>query len=307
MRRLLPTLLLLATANLLAQESPDLAPSPATSPAEKPLPDPAALLREVEANERKFEALEKDYIFREDSTFNELKGDGSPKKTDERAYDIFWISGVRLARLVRKDGKDLSPDELKKENDRIDKEIAKAREKRAKADAEGKETNSHGQDEITLSRILELGSFSNPRRVLVGGRPTILVDYTGNPNAKTHNAGEGIFKSLSGTVAVDEHDKALQHIEAHFTRDDKIGGGLVAEVKAGTSISATNVLINGEVWLPAHVEAQGRARYLLFFSLNGSFHLQASDYRKFKVTSTILPNITIAAPDSAPAAPNPPQ
>jgi hypothetical protein len=303
MRRFLPILLLLATPTLRAQqEKPEPAP-PATIPDEKPLPDPAVLLREVEANERKFENLEKDYIYREDSTFNEVKGDGSPKKTDERAYDIFWISGVRLAKLVRKDGKDLSPDELKKENDRIDKEVTKAKEKRAKADAAGKETDSHGRDEITLSRILELGTFSNPRRVLVAGRPTILLDYNGNPNAKTHNAGEGIFKSLSGLVAVDEQDKSIQHFEAHFTRDDKIGGGLVAEVKAGTSISFTAALVNHEVWLPSHVEGQGHARYLLFFSLNGNFHLQASDYRKFKTSATILPDFQKAPDEPAPAVP----
>ncbi len=271
----------------------------AGKPDEKPLPDIIALMREVEENERKSESIEKDYIFREDSVVNELKKDGSPKKSEERAYEIFWISGVRIARLVRKDGKDLSPDELKKENDRIDKEVAKAKEKRAEADSEGKETDSHGRDEVTLSRILELGSFSNPRRVLVAGRPTILLDYNGNPDAKSHNAAEAIFKVLTGLVAVDEQDQAVQHVEAHFTRDYKVGGGLVADVKAGTAFSATNNLINNEVWLPSHAEAQGRLHYLLFFSLNGDAHIQVSDYRKFKTATTILPGFQ-KAPDDPP-------
>ena len=36
-----------------------------------------------------------------------------------------------------------------------------------KADASGKETDPDGRELITVSRLLELGSFSNPRRAYV--------------------------------------------------------------------------------------------------------------------------------------------
>jgi hypothetical protein len=264
-------------------------------------------MREVETHQRLAESIEKDYLFREDSTFNELNGQGAVKKTEERAFEIFWLQGVRVVRLVRKDNKDLTPDELKKENDRIDKEVAKAKEKREKADESGKETDSHGHDEITLSRILELGTFSNPRREQVNGRPTILVDYTGNPGTKTHNPGEAALKALAGTIWVDEQDKAVQHLEAHFIDNFKVGGGLVVSVHQGTAFTLTNVRINNEVWLPGTLDAHGQARYLLFFSLNGDAHIRSSDYRKFKATSTLLPNFTPAPPDTAPDPTAPPQ
>jgi hypothetical protein len=277
----------------------------AADPAPQPLPDVATLMREVEVHQRQAEAVQKDYIFREDSIGNELNRSGEVKKTEERAFDIFWIDSVRVARTVRKDGKDLSADELAKENQRIDKEVAKAKERRAKADASGKETDSEGRDEITLSRILELGSFSNPRRVEVNGRPTIAIDYTGDPHARTHNPGEAAMKMLTGTVWVDEQDKSIQHLEAHFFDDFKLGAGLVADIKKGTSFQLTNVRINNEVWLPSSLDAQGQARYLLFFSLNGNAHVRCQDYRKFRATSTILPNFTKAPEDAAPAT-NPP-
>ena len=273
-----------------------------------PLPDISTLMHQVEAHQRLAEAIEKDYIFREDSVFNERNPQGGIKKTEGRGFEIFWINGVRIARLVRKDGKDLSPEDLRKENDRIDKEVAKAKERRAKADEDGKETDSHGHDEITVSRILELGTFSNPRRQLVNGRPTILVDYNGNPDAKTHNPGEAALKLLQGTVWVDEQDRTIEHAEGHFIDNFKIGGGLLASVHKDTSFKWTTVRINDEVWLPSTVDAQGQARYLLFFSLNGDAHIHASDYRKFKATSTILPNVTPVAqpPDSHTPATQPP-
>jgi hypothetical protein len=264
--------------------------------AERPLPDIPTLMRQVEANQRASEALERDYIFREFTRLDKLDSKDAVKKTDSRDFEIFWINGVRVARTVAKDGKPLSPEEAKKENDRIDSEVKKARERRDKADAAGKETDSHGRDEITASRILELGSFSNPRRQQVNGRDTIVVDYTGDPHAKTRNTAENAFKELAGTVWIDERDKTLQHCEGHFDHDFKIGGGLVASVKQGTWFRFSARKINGEVWLPDSVEFDGHARYLLFFSFNGHGSLQASDYRKFKATSTILPGVATVDP-----------
>ena len=282
----------------------------AVTDSQQPLPDIPTLMHEVEAHQRSAELVEKDYIFREDSTLNERTSNGSLKKAEQRTYEIFWISGVRLARLVRKDGKDLPPDELKKENDRLDKEVLKARERREKADTKGKETDSHGREEVTVSRILELGTFSNPRRENVNGRPTILIDYAGNPSAKTRNPGEAAIKLLSGTVWVDEKDRNIQHAEGHFTNDFKIGAGLVASIRKDTSFKWTSVRINEEVWLLSTLDAQGQARFLLFFSLNGDAHIHASDYRKFKATSTIMPTTQGAtSTEQLPASPpvTPPQ
>lgn len=291
-RTAIPVFVLLVAATLHAQT---------VAPEDKPLPDIPTLMRQVEINQKLAESVEKNYIYREDSTLNELNKSGGIKKSEERAFEIFYLDGVRVARLVRKDNKDLTPDELARENSRMDKEVAKAKERRAKADASGKETDSEGRDEITVSRILELGTFSNPRRILVAGRPTIVVDYTGNPSARTHNPGEGAIKLIAGIVCVDEQDKFIQHAEGHFTDNFKLGGGLVADISKGTSFAATNTKINDEVWLPAHAEAHGHLRYLLFFSINGDATIKTSGYRKFKATSTILPNLTIAPPDPAPS------
>ncbi len=271
---------------------------PAAAQADSRLPDIPALMLQVEANQRKFEALAKDYTYRETEQLQEFDSHEGLKKTKRREADVFWVDGVPIERTISLDGRPLSADEQKKEAERVDKEAAKARERRAKADAQGKETDPRGHDLVTASRILELGTFSDPRRQIVQGRSTIVVDYTGNPKAKTHNAAESLFHELSGTVWIDEQDKVVQHAEGHFANDFKIAGGLVASVKRGTSFEGTFVKINNEVWLPQTFHARGQLRYLLFFSLNGEGRVQMSDYRKFRATSTLLPNYTKVDPDA---------
>jgi hypothetical protein len=270
---------------------------------EKPLPDVAALMREVETHQRQSEAVLRDYIYHEVATAQETDGHGGVKKTETREFDIFWLNGVLVRKMVKKDGRALTAEELKKEDERIDKEVHKSKERRAKADAEGKDTDSHGHEEVTVSRLLELGSFSNARRVMLDGRDTIAVDFVGNPKAKTKNALEGAIHEMAGTAWVDEEDKTLSRVEGRFVNPFKIGAGMLVNVKQGTNFVFEQKKVNGEVWLPARLDGDGAFRAMLFYNFNGRIRVASSDYRKFKATTTILPGVSTVESQSEPAAP----
>jgi hypothetical protein len=268
--------------------------------AERPLPDIPALMHAVEVNQRVSEAIEKDYLYRSVQTEQESDGHGGVKKTETREYDVFWVNGVPVQRLTKKNGKELSEDEQKKESEHIDKQVAKAKERRAKADEKGTETDPHGHDVITVSRLLELGSFTNARRLQLNGRDTIAVDFVGDPKAKTKNRFEDVIRDLAGTAWIDEQDRILVKAQGRFVNNFKIGGGLIANIQKGTNFSLEQTKVNSEVWLPAVVEGQGAARALLFFHFNGSLRAVQSDYRKFKATSTILPGMSTVEPEPEP-------
>ena len=265
----------------------------------QPLPDIPTLMHEVEDHQRLAEAREKDYLFRQSERLEELDKNGGVKKTELREYDIFWLQGVVVRKLVSQDGKPLSPDAQAKANEEVDREVAKAKERLAKAQTSGKVTDANGHEEITVSRMLELGSFSNPRRQSVNGRDTILVDFIGDPHAKTRNPAEAAIHEMGGTVWIDEQDRAIQHFEGRFLNNFKIAGGLLVSVKKDTSFSLTQVKVNDEVWLPQDGAVDGQARILLLFSVNGRLRIHDSGYRKFKATSTILPTFQ-TVPDTPP-------
>ena len=274
---------------------------------DNPLPDIGRLMYQVEAHQKAAEAIRKDYIYHSVETQQERDGGGAVKKTQIREYDVFWISGVPVAKLTRKDGRDLTPEEQKKESERIDKDVAKAQQRKDKGDEKGKETSPRGNDMITVSRFLELGSFTNPRRVKLDGRDTILVDYAGNPKAKTRNRAEDVVRDLVGTIWIDEQDKVIRKTQGHFLNAFKIGAGLVVNIRKDTSFGLDQTKVNGEVWLPRQIQAQGAARAFLLFSFNGSVQVQMSDYRKFKATSTILPGVSTVDEKTDGAVAAPPQ
>jgi hypothetical protein len=230
----------------------------------------------------------------------ETDGHGGVKKTETEEYDVFWVEGVPVHRLTKKNGKELSADEQKKESEKIDKTVAKAKERRAKADEKGTETDPHGHELITVSRLLELGSFTNARRVQLNGRDTIAVDFAGDPKAKTRNRFEDVIRDMAGTAWMDEEDRMLVKAQGHFVNNFKVGGGMLVNIQKGTNFSMEQRKVNNEVWLPAMAEGKGAARALLFFNFNGTFRAVESDYRKFKATSTILPGVSTVEPEPDP-------
>ena len=259
---------------------------------ERPLPDIATLMKQVQANQKASEDAQKDYIYKSSFRFETLDGHGDVKKTKSQVNEIFWLNGVQMMRTLELDGKPLSPDEVKRENDRIDKESIKLREKRDKAAAEGKQTDPRGNVVAPLSRYLELVTLSNPRREEMNGRPAIVLDFVGDPNAKTHDATENFVKELAGVLWIDEDDKVLARLDAHFVNAFKLGGGLLVNVSKGTQFTLLARKINDEVWLPDSIKGNGHVRFLLLMATEGDFALQTSDYRKFKTSSRILPTFS---------------
>jgi hypothetical protein len=258
----------------------------------KPLPDIVDLMQKVEQKQREAEAIQKNYICHSVDTLERTDSAGHVKKTTVSEYDHYWSDGVPVSRLVRKDGKDLSAGELAKEDERIRKEVAKAREHRAKLQAEGKPTNAQGDELVTVSRLLELGRFTNARRTQLDNRDTIAVDYEGNPTAKARNRGEEVFRDLRRTLWVDENDRMLVRMEGYFVDDFKVAGGFLADIRKGTRFQVSQMKINDELWDLSHIRAQGSGRAFLLFNFTGRFRKDYTDYRKLRTSSVVLPGAT---------------
>jgi hypothetical protein len=58
----------------------------------------------------------------------------------------------------------------------------------------------------------------NPRRVNWHNRPTIVFDFAGRKDAKTHSLAEETSKQLQGTIWIDEADRQVTHLEQYQDR-----------------------------------------------------------------------------------------
>lgn len=282
-------LLLLATTLAHAQQT---TPPPTTTDETQPLPPVPNLILAVEKHEDRDDALLQQYTYHLHVIDEEFDGSDAVRKTTTEDYESIPINGVRVRKLVARNGKPLTADEAKKEDADFDKEIEKAKknkakyeEKRAQATREGKSNDGF----LPASRILALGTFSNERRVMLDGRPTIVLDYAGNRNVKTENSLEKIVEDLVGTVWIDEQDKVLARVEGHFLADFKLGFGLIADIHKGLAFTMQQKKVNGEVWLPQEIDGHGKASILVVVArVHGHTHATMSDFRKYHASATIV-------------------
>lgn len=298
-------LILFGVCTVLAQMPVPAQPAP-SSTAQRPLPDLNTLIQQAEAQQRASWKTQRQYTYHLVNSEQDLDSHGTVKKTTTVEADIICVTVACFSKVVARDGKPISADELKKENDRIDARIAEIKQRNTQIAAGQTPAKKNNSENLSFAYFLQIGSqmgtFSNIRRVQLKGRDTIAIDYQGNPHAKSHTMLDGIFRNLAGTVWVDEQDHALVRIEGHVFEDYKVGGGLLADVHKGATIEAEWVKVNDEVWLPAWFHGRGSARIALFSYHSAIIDERESDYRKFRASSTILPGVA-----EAPGAVNAPE
>ena len=273
------------------------------------LPDLKALFKEIDGNQKSIDKLKENYAGTRTEEETEYDKTGKITKRELRESTFFYLSGHEVSTLVKKDGKPLSQEEQKKENERVQKEIqdiekrdAKREAKEEKAKAQGKEKKD--EEEVGIETFLRACQFVNPRRERFRGQDVLVFDFEPNPDFKPHKLGEKVVHELAGVVWIDEKARDVARLEAYFVGDFRFGGGLIANLQKGTSFVFEQAYINNEVWLPTYEEAHVGVRVLLVKAFKVNEVTRYSDYKKFNVESIAA----IAKPKGAsdPAAVSPP-
>ena len=248
-----------------------------TANTSEPVPDIRSLMTEVMAHQKQLEKVRENYTYHVTQTVQDIDSNGQVKKTEVEDSEVFFINTHRIERTVKKDGKPLDDRDQKKEQERIDKLVEKAQKVPPGEPLEGPNVN------ISVTHMLEIMDVSNPRRETFRGRSTIIFDFAGKHDAKTHGIAEDASKKIAGTLWVDEKDHQVARMEAHFTDNFHVGGGLLANVQKGSSFYFDQAPVNGEIWFPTGAEGHIEARVLLLKGVRQHVMEKDYGYQKFSV------------------------
>ncbi|HEX4028880.1 MAG TPA: hypothetical protein VHX20_00870 [Terracidiphilus sp.] len=236
--------------------------------AEAPLPGIRELMRQVEAHQKQLEQVRENYTYSSLQTTQDVDSNGQVKKTQSVEYDEFFVNGHLIERMIGKNGQPLNGSDQQKETERVTKVVEKAQKTPPGTPLDG--------PAISISRLLDIMDVRNPRRIGFRGRPTIVFDFIGRKDAKTHGIVEDASKKLSGTVWIDEADRQVAHLEVRFDDNFRIAGGLFASVEKGSSFRFDQAPVRDGLWLPTGGEANLQARLLLFKNIRQ--HVTERDY-----------------------------
>lgn len=261
----------------------------------EPLPDIPTLLKDLQANEDKVEAILDTYSFNQKVIKRELGKDGVLRETESETVQLSFFKGQRVSRVIEKNGVPLSG----KDQAEADKDAAEQAEKLEKNAAKQEEASKLGKQSsngtpsregrrISIAEVLRASKLINPRRERFRGRDVIVFDFEPNPEFDLSNAKSLLkfFGKTAGVMWIDEKDKQVARLDAVLYESFKVGGGVLAKLQKGASFTLEQERVGDEIWLPTQADINLAVRVLLVKGVNVNQVVKSYNYRKFATEVT---------------------
>lgn len=261
-------------------------------------PDAMALIRKAIENDKANDKKAREYMYVEREETRKKQGKGF--KTEVRTREMFVLYGHEMHRLIAKDDKPLSPEEAKKEEERLaklmdkyknesDAEHRKQEEKQAKA----KEEERKFLDEVEQAYDFTFHDVENLR-----GRDAWVISAEPRRDFRPKSKEAKFLAKLRFKIWIDQQETEWAKIEAEVI--DNITFGLfLAKLEKGARFVLEATRVNDDIWLPLHVAVIADAR-LLFKHYDITSDITYRDYRKFRTDARITGVVEEQVPAPAP-------
>ena len=243
-------------------------------------PDIARLLAELQSNQKAIEEVRENYTYTKLEEETELDGRGQVRSKHTQEYEVFYVNGNEIQKLVARDGKSLSPSELQKEQGRVQKQVLQYTSANPKPASRREEQE---EDELHISTFLRAAKFANLRQETFRGQDVLAMDIEPNPGYHPRNLDERLVQKLEGIMWIDRRAHQVVRLQAHLSSTAKIAAGLLGSVGQGSAAVFEQSLINNEVWLPSYLEEHLSGRFLLLKNYRRDFVIHYQGYKKYRV------------------------
>ena len=250
-------------------------PAPSTRTAVNEVPTAQEILeRSLKASEQNWK-LSENYTWRETRFLRQKDKQGKVKEQESKTCEVTIIDGKKYERLIMQDGEPLSPEKERKEQARLDKEVAKLQQE------------SPSQRARRLAKQKEEREEQERMFRAVDGRPAWVIAATPREGFKPFNRPTSWLPKMKGRLWIDK--QALIWLRAEVETLDTISFGLfLARVGKGSTMRFEQQHVNGEVWMPRRTEVAFDARLAIFKKLNGEAEILFTDYKKFSSDSKVV-------------------
>jgi hypothetical protein len=258
----------------------------------KPLPELKPFLAELRKTLHTDRHLLGQYTYTEKQTLMQLDSKGTVRTREVNVFEVFPRSAERVGyrRRVVRDGVPLSPAELKKEDQEIERRTQAAERRRIRTTEAERERNRRERlqkEEQIIDDALGVFEVEMSGRETINGRPAILLKFQPRAAYKPKTSEGKNMQHVAGRAWIDEEDHQVTRIEAEVINPISIGFGLLARLQKGASIVAERRKFNDEIWLPVKTEITLNARVLLLKGFNLRLINEYSEHKKYTV-DTIL-------------------
>jgi hypothetical protein len=228
------------------------------------------------------------YTWQQKSVVHSLSNSAELRKTETRVTEHFNIDGTSYRKLIERDGKPLSGDEARKEQERMDKEIARRKnespsERQKRVDRERKER----EEEIRFrEEVMRAFTFRIEGEEKVNTFTAWRIAGEPRRDFQAKSRDGKMLSKIRGRIWVDKTTGDWLKFDVE-TLDKITFGGFLASVAPGATITAQQMRVNDELWHPERVRVRINAR-ALWKKIHADAETSFRNFRKFQVESRIV-------------------
>lgn len=245
--------------------------------------------KSVELDQANWQRM-KDYTWMARSTERHFDSDGKVKSTEGSAWETVMLDGEPYRRMLERDGHPLPPGELKRQQDKLDKSVAKLaheapEEKRRRlADYE-----AHRRKEREFLRLIpDAYDFRIEGEAQVDGQAAWLISGTPKAGYRARDRDARALLKIRGKLWVDKSSYQWVRLDAETT--ETISFGLfLARLNPGSKLVFEQTHVAEDLWLPKRIYMKGAGRIGLIKRIAMDEEIVWSNYRRFQVDSKIVP------------------
>jgi hypothetical protein len=237
--------------------------------------------------DRDFDNFEqqKNYTYQEREQNREFDAKGGVTKTETETSEILILGGRPYEKVVAKNDKPLSEKDARKEQEKMDRELAR---RRNLTDAEkAKLEKERAEERKYLRQLPEAFTFRLEGEESISGKPAWIIDAEPKPGFKPATAQAKVLAKVRARIWVDQSEYQWVKAEAEVLDTISIGLALFRLAPGGT-IQFEQTRVNDEVWLPAHVLVRADARIAYVKKIRAEIEVDFKNYKKFQSDSRMV-------------------
>ena len=157
------------------------------------------------------------YTYEKRSLLEHLDAAGRSLTSEEKIYQVTLIAGLPFNRLVKIQGRELSPEESKREEAREEK----FRRRFVSADAKEVATRKEG---LVTPELLGRYQFAVENRVVLSNRPTLVLTFKPKGGSlPSETVQDKLLNRMAGRVWIDEADADTAKLEVGLVEPISLG------------------------------------------------------------------------------------
>ena len=217
----------------------------------------------MEVDHHNFERAQK-YTCTQREVLKHLDKNGKVKGTEIKTWDINFYFGEFYERLIQVDDKPLSEKEQKKEDEKLEKFLAKRRKeseedrekRRRKQEKEREEGRAFVRDVVNAYDFRLLGDDH------VSDEDEWVIEATPRKDFQPTQPHADILKKIKGRIWIEKKDFNWVKVEAEAV-DTISFGWFLFRIHAGSRFTLENTHVNNELWAYKRLYINGSARIAL--------------------------------------------